>query len=230
VAQGAIDLSVTATHDRPGDTFQRLGSEVAYLKLSTIRQADVARYIEEARGTRGPVIDIRNYPSEFVVFVLGQHLVRDATPFAAFKRLDLANPGAFVWGFKPVHEPRAPFYDGKVVILVDEVTLSQAEYTAMALRAAPGAVVVGSTTSAADGNVSRMTLPGGIGTGISGIGVFYPGGRPTQRVGIVPDVFVTPTVDGIREGRDEVLERALREILADRAEPELIRNLGRRPL
>jgi hypothetical protein len=48
---------------------------------------------------------------------------------------------------------------------------------------------------------------------ISGIGIFYPDKTPTQRVGIVPDVEVKPTIAGIRAGRDEVLEQALRQIL-----------------
>jgi C-terminal processing protease CtpA/Prc len=53
-----------------------------------------------------------------------------------------------------------PHYSGKVVILVDETSMSQAEYTAMALGSVPGAIVVGSTTSGADGNVSSFPLPG----------------------------------------------------------------------
>jgi C-terminal processing protease CtpA/Prc len=43
--------------------------------------------------------------------------------------------------------------------------------------------------------------------------VFYPNKRPTQGVGIVPNVEVRPTIAGIRAGRDEVLEEALRQIL-----------------
>jgi C-terminal processing protease CtpA/Prc len=42
--------------------------------------------------------------------------------------------------------------------------------------------------------------------------VFYPDKRPTQRIGIIPDIEVKPTIAGIREGRDEVLEEALRQI------------------
>jgi C-terminal processing protease CtpA/Prc len=106
-----------------------------------------------------------------------------------------------------------PHYAGKVVVLVDETSLSQAEYTAMAFRAAPQAIVVGSTTAGADGNVSPIGLPGGLRTAISGIGVFYPDKRPTQRIGIVPDVEIRPTIAGIRAGRDEVLEEALRQVL-----------------
>ena len=64
---------------------------------------------------------------------------------------------------------------------------------------------------------------------MSGIGVFYPDETPTQRIGIVPDVVVTPTIDGIREGRDEVLEAALRQILGPDADEQTIRQMARRP-
>ena len=47
---------------------------------------------------------------------------------------------------------------------------------------------------------------------ITRAGVFYPDGAPTQRVGILADVEVLPTVAGIRAGRDEVLEAAIRQI------------------
>jgi C-terminal processing protease CtpA/Prc len=55
-------------------------------------------------------------------------------------------------------------------------------------------------------------LPGGLRTGISGIGVYYPDGRQTQQIGIVPQVEVKPTILGIAEGRDEPLEKALQLI------------------
>lgn len=217
------------THDRPGETFQLLSPEVGYLKLSTVRVREVPQYFEQAAGTRGLVIDIRNYPSEFVVFALGGRLVDTRTPFARFTVGDLSNPGAFVWKPPVELEPIDPHYEGKVAILVDETSLSQAEYTAMALRARPDAVVIGSTTSGADGNVSKIPLPGGVHTAISGIGVFYPDKTPTQRVGIIPDIFVAPTIEGIREGRDEVLEAALRHILGSQADAATVRNMARRP-
>jgi C-terminal processing protease CtpA/Prc len=112
--------------------------------------------------------------------------------------------------------PQKPHYSGKVVVLVDESSISQAEFTAMAFRAA-GAIVVGSTTSGADGNVSQFQLPGGLQTMISGLGVFYPDKKPTQRIGIKPDVEAKPTITGILARRDEVLEAALREILGSNA-------------
>jgi C-terminal processing protease CtpA/Prc len=99
-----------------------------------------------------------------------------------------------------------------VVILINETSQSNAEYTTMALRAG-GATVIGSTTAGADGNVSDFKLPGGIRTLISGIGVYYPDGKETQRIGIVPDIDVKPTVKGFQAGKDEVLDKALELII-----------------
>lgn len=201
------------THDQPGDTFRMLPENVAYLKLSSVKMAEAASYIERAAGSRGLIIDIRNYPSEFMVFALGQLLVDKPTEFARFTKGDLGNPGAFHFGQPVTLTPATPHYTGKIVILVDEVSQSSAEYTTMAFRAAPNAQVLGSTTAGADGNVSPIPLPGGLQSMISGIGVFYPDKKPTQRIGIVPDVEVKPTIAGIRAGRDELLEEAVRRIV-----------------
>jgi C-terminal processing protease CtpA/Prc len=122
------------------------------------------------------------------------------------------NPSAFHWTPPLSLMPQEPHYAGRVAILVDEVTQSQAEYTTMAFRTAPGAIVIGSTTAGADGNVSTVPLPGGLSSYISGIGVFYPDKTPTQRVGIIPDIVVAPTIAGIQAGRDELIEEALRQL------------------
>jgi C-terminal processing protease CtpA/Prc len=201
------------THDLPGPPFRLLSKDVAYVKLSSIKASDCPHYVEQAAGTKGWIIDIRNYPSEFVVFALGSLLIDKETPFVRFTHGDLSTPGAFHWTDPFSLTPQKPHYSGKVVILADDASMSQAEYTSMAFRAAPGAMVVGSTTAGADGNVSPFDLPGGVRTMISGIGIFYPDKTPTQRIGIVPNVEVKPTIAGIRSGRDEVLEEALRQIL-----------------
>jgi C-terminal processing protease CtpA/Prc len=200
------------SHDRPGETFQLLSAKVGYLKLSSIRAADVPQILGAAAATHGLIVDIRNYPGDFVPFVLGSRLIQKATPFVRFTAPDVGNPGAFRWKAPTIIEPNRPSYSGNVIVLVDEMSISQSEYTAMALRAAPRVRVFGSMTAGADGNVSAIVLPGNFRAGISGIGVFYPNRKPTQRVGIVPDKLIAPTIAGIRAGRDEALEAALQEL------------------
>jgi C-terminal processing protease CtpA/Prc len=214
------------THDLPGATFQMLTAEVAYVKLGSLKKDSVPLYFERARNARVLVLDLRNYPSDFPIYTVAARLTPSAMPFAKFTVADWSNPGAFVWGVTPSTRPgqsalggrlefgsNAGFGERKTVILVDEVTLSSAEFHAMAFRTAPGAIVVGSTTAGADGDVSPVPLPGGMRAAITGLGVFYPDGRPTQRVGIIPDLVVRPTLRGFRAGRDEVLEAGVSRAL-----------------
>jgi hypothetical protein len=218
VDSNTLDLSRTNVQDLPGDAaFMKLADDIAYVKLSRVKAADSASYVQSAAGTKGLIIDARDYPSDFVVFTLGQLLVSVPTSFVWFTNVDPGNPGAIRWGSIVNLIPQQPHYSGKVVILVDEITQSSAEYHSMGFRTAPGAIVIGSTTAGADGNVSTVPLPGGYSSYVSGIGVFYPDKRPTQRVGIVPDIVVAPTIEGIRAGRDELIEEAVRQIRGEGA-------------
>ena len=60
---------------------------------------------------------------------------------------------------------------------------------------------------------------------LEGLGVFYPEKKPTQRVRIVPDVEVKPTIAGIVAGQDELLEEAIKRILGSDATPETIQKM-----
>lgn len=207
-----IDRSLGSTHDLPGPAFRMLTDDVAYLKNPGVEPAQATEYLARAAAAKVLVIDLRNYPA-FVVYVLGGHLVEKVAPFARIAQALQHNPGAFAWTHTTNLAPLPPRFAGKIVILVDEVTQSRAEFTTMALRAAPGAIVVGSTTAGADGDATQFPLPGGITAMITGNGIFYPDNRPTQRIGIVPDLVVRPTIAGIRDGRDEVLEAAVTRAL-----------------
>lgn len=201
-------------HDRAGDTAQILEGNIGYLKLSSVKTEDVPEYIEKFRGTKALIIDIRNYPSAFMPFALGQWFAVEGTHFAKFTTPDFHTPGSFKWRNG---RPIAPIRTGKrlelpIAILLDEASISQSEFTAMAFRALPDTIIVGSQTAGADGDITRIKLPGGIVSQISGMGVFYPDGTPTQKIGIIPDIEVHPTRSGIMSGKDEVLERAVIEL------------------
>ena len=171
--------------------------------------------------TRGIVIDQRNYPGEFVSWLLPTYFLERPTAFVKYTAVDPTCPGRFVQ--LPADTLRAvgpaQAYRGRVVVLLNESSRSQAEFTAMGLRAADHCILLGSQTAGADGDVSRLTLPGGLKAVIGGLGVYYPDGRETQHIGLVPDVPLRPTIAGLREGRDELRERAVQLILAAAALP-----------
>jgi len=190
--------------------FKMIKPDIGYIYPGTIKKGYLPKIMSEVQNTRGLIIDFRCYPSYFLIFELGKYLMPDSTEVVMWSKGNIVNPGYFtmVVGEK-VGKKNNDYYKGKVIILVNEETQSSAEYHAMAFRAAPKAKVMGSTTAGADGDVSSIVLPGGIKTRISGLGVYYPDGRETQRIGIVPDIVVKPTIKGIKQGKDEVLDKAI---------------------
>jgi len=196
-------------------SYKMLDNNIGYVTLQSIKGEDISNIKNEFKDTKGIIIDIRNYPSTFVPFSLGSYFVSSSTPFVKFSKGNVDNPGEFTFSNNLVIPSQGKTYNGKLVVLVNELSQSQAEYTSMAFRAGDNTTIIGSTTAGADGNVSAIMLPGGLRTMISGIGVYYPSGEETQRVGIVPDVEVHPTIEGIREGKDELLEKAIEIIVKE---------------
>jgi len=189
--------------------YKLLDGNIGYVTLANIKNEDIPIIKETFKETRGIIIDIRNYPSAFTPFTLAPYFVSKPSPFVKFTQGNVNNPGEFTFRAGQNIPKDNETYKGKLVVIVNENTQSSAEYQSMAFRAGNNTTIIGSTTAGADGNVSTIILPGGLRTMISGIGVYYPDGTQTQRIGIVADVKIAPTITGIKRGKDEVLEKAI---------------------
>jgi hypothetical protein len=190
---------------------QTLIGNITYLYLGSSIGGNVPNKIEG----KGMIIDLRCYPNQEKVKGYWNYfqLYPNSTEFGKFTHGSISTPGLFTFTeTSKVGVENPDYYKGLKVILVNDLSLSHAEFMAMKYQCAPNTIIIGSTTAGADGNVSTIELPGGLRTRISGIGVYYPDGRETQRIGIIPDIEVKPTIKGIREGRDEVLEKAIEVI------------------
>ncbi|MES2515783.1 MAG: S41 family peptidase [Bacteroidota bacterium] len=190
--------------------FRMITKDIAYVNNGSLKNAYLKHMWKTIENTKGLIIDDRNYPTDFVIYALSNYLMPEKTNFVEFTNGSITEPGLFAFAKTySVGKKNSNSYKGKIIILVNETSQSSAEFHAMAYRVHPNATVIGSTTAGADGNVSVFYLPGGIRTMISGIGVYYPNGKETQGVGIVPDIEIKPTIKGIKEGKDEVLEKAI---------------------
>jgi C-terminal processing protease CtpA/Prc len=105
-------------------------------------------------------------------------------------------------------------YTKPIIALISERLISQAEDFCIFLKNAKRCTFVGTPTTGADGTITFISLPGGGQVSFSGEEVRYPDGSPFQRIGVLPDVNVSPTVNGIRAGRDEVLEKGVEVLRA----------------
>ncbi|SFE40128.1 S41 family peptidase [Spirosoma endophyticum] len=185
-----------------------LPNSIGYVNMGRLAAHQVDSVINTFMVAKAILFDVRHYPQGTMGQVLKHLNVTDK--FVQFIVPDLTYPGMMKPGpVNSVSYRNKVHFKGKVIVLQNEETQSQAEFTIMALQTVPNVIVIGSQTAGADGGYIEIPLPGGYLATMTGQGIYYPDGRETQRIGIVPDVVVRPTIRGIQAGRDEVLERAI---------------------
>ncbi len=190
--------------------YKILEGNIGYLNLKNLTVKEVSAATKALKNTKALIIDVRNYPKFGVHYKLANFLNDRKKPFAKFSKVDYNYPGVF--NFTDLiycGRNNKDYYKGKVILLFNENTQSLAEYTVMALQTAPDVTGIGSQTAGADGDMATVVFPGGYTTYYSGVGIYYPDGKTAQRIGIVPDIIVKATIEGIRLKKDEVLDKAI---------------------
>lgn len=198
-----------------GETVRVLPGNLGYADLTRLTIPEVEGMFERLKGTRAIVLDMRGYPNG-TAWPITPHLnTRGATAGPLFRRrllsgLDWGESQSGLEFTQRLPDAPVPRYTGHTVMLIDERTVSQAEHSGLFFEAANGTRFIGSQTAGANGDITYFSLPGIPSVRFSGHDVRHADGRQLQRIGLVPDVPAAPTIQGIREGRDEVLDRAVR--------------------
>lgn len=198
--------------------WSKLAGNIGYVDLRELVTPEVGPMFAALHDTRAIVFDMRGYPNGTAWPIAPRINTRGARYGAQFlKPLARGDAGdgeqrdvreRFLQPIPPL-PGAAEVYRGKIVVLIDDRAISQAEHTCLFFAQAAGAVFVGSPTHGANGDVTVMRLPGGLRMSFTGQEVRHADGRQLQKVGIQPDVMVRPTIAGVRAGKDEVLDRAL---------------------
>jgi C-terminal processing protease CtpA/Prc len=203
---------------RTGSIIRILPGNVGYIDLDRLPATMVDSAFRVLAGTRAIVFDDRGYPLGTAWPIAPRlNIHGDGTTAARFKRLIVPSPDTTRTMTFDFDQPIPPAqgvakYAGRTVMLVDERTISQAEHTGLFFEAANGTTFVGSPSMGANGDITNFTIPGSITITFTGHDVRHADGRQLQRVGLQPQVPVSPTIAGIRAGRDEVLETALKYV------------------
>lgn len=187
-----------------------IDENIGYINPGQLSKNEIDKIMDKFMNTEGIIVDLREYPSEFIVYDLGKMIISKPTIFSKISLPSQSVPGEFIFEKDQIVNPDdKKHYKGKVMILMNERSQSQSEFTVMALRKGTKAKVIGSNSIGTDGNITEVYLPGGVTTTITGLGVYNPDGSQTQRIGLKPDIYIKPTIDGIKEGRDELSEKAI---------------------
>jgi C-terminal processing protease CtpA/Prc len=204
---------------RRDEAYKILDGNIGYCDLDRLTLGDVDVMLEHFKDTQAIIFDLRGYP-QGTVWPLAARLNVNGAKYGAVYQRKLLSGGPGTDGIEEMDSTLNFFqaipasdkwkYKGKTVTLIDERAISHSEYTGQYLEAACGTTFIGSPTAGTNGDVTNLSLPGGILVRFSGQGIRHVDGRQLQRIGIKPHIEVRPTLAGLRAGQDEVLMRALR--------------------
>jgi hypothetical protein len=176
---------------------------------------DSLRALDPAARPRALLLDLRGAEVDATWWrLLGWTLDGRETRSALFRRRQAACADCDRWVTEEWNARARPDSVGRLasrlVLLIDDRTAGDAEQAALQLVAAGGAVPVGAPSAGSVGPLATLALPGGFAVHYPWLEVRWPDGRQVQRVGLTPLVDARATIAGVRDGRDEVVEAALR--------------------
>jgi hypothetical protein len=192
-----------------------ISDSIGYALLSAINWQNLDSLMTAFSKTKAIIFDMRTYPSD-AYYGIANYFLKEPTLYASNTKPDFKLPGMMDYvssntgtSFAKVGKHNLHPYEGRIILLVDERCQSEIEWACMVIKTAPDVTVIGSQTAGADGNVTGTVLPGGYKIFFSGLGIYYPDGKETQRVGIHVDIQVRPSLEDIIENRDPLLIKAL---------------------
>lgn len=106
-------------------------------------------------------------------------------------------------------EPKQPFFKSKSIIINTSSIISSQETSMGIIDHYKLATTIGKTTAGCNGNVNIINLPCGYNVWWTGMKVLKHDDSQLYLKGFKPDFPVNETIQAIKEGRDEYLEKAL---------------------
>lgn len=191
------------------DPRPKTGAEVApgvyYVDFDTLSASAWTALLPTLQRARGLVFDFRGYLASgafaSLAYLTDQLLLAPRMQIPLVGPRGLQQPPA-QWSIRPAQ----PRLTAPVVVLIDGQSMSAVETFLQIFRDNHLGYVVGEPSGGTNGDMNTFTVPGGFLVRFTGLRVTGADGTAIQGRGIMPDEVVHPTLEGVRAGRDEVLE------------------------
>jgi C-terminal processing protease CtpA/Prc len=189
---------------------KKLEEGIYYLDLTQISMEEINGLMPELQKAKAIICDLRGYPNGNHNLIIHLLKTKDTAQWMWIPRIiypdyEQVTYDKMGWSL----EPSEPTLSAKMVFLTDGRAISYAESYMGYIEGYKLATIVGQPTAGTNGNINPFTLPGGYSISWTGMRVVKLDGSQHHGVGIVPNVPVERTINGVKAGRDEYIEKAL---------------------
>ncbi|HJN77469.1 MAG TPA: S41 family peptidase [Myxococcota bacterium] len=189
-----------------------VGDGIYYFDLDGADMEELEPFLKTLADARGVIFDLRGYPGSAGSQLLG-YLSDDWLRSAIWKSpiYTLPDQEAVTWDLSGRWRlrPRRPRLTENVVFITDGRAISYAESCLGIIEHYELGEIVGAPSAGTNGNINLFQPLPGVNVVWTGMRVVKHDGSEHHGVGVLPTVPVEPTLAGVAQGRDELLERAL---------------------
>lgn len=216
VDQGLHQTRLIDDFDRPF-LISEIEDQIYYVNLNMAEMHDFGKYIEQIANAKGVIFDLRGYPNSNHNVI--RYMINEPVQSARWNLPLLIYPDQeTLIGYNTdgrwLLEPKEPKIKGKIVFLTHSGSISYAESVMGIIEHYKLAEIIGQPTAGANGNINPFDLPSGFRIHWTGMKVLKHDGSQHHLIGIQPTIPIERTIEAIREGRDEYMEKALEVIKA----------------
>ncbi|MCX6238705.1 MAG: S41 family peptidase [Bacteroidia bacterium] len=195
--------------------YRQIDANIWYLNMDMIEMDTINKLMPALEKCKAIICDARGYPKGNHFFI--NHLMRTDDTTAAWMQIPrIVYPdrekiiGYFKANWISMMKATNPYLGNKKIIyIIDGGAISYAESCLGYIEGYKLATIVGQPTAGTNGNVNPFELPGGYTIRWTGMKVLKHNGNQHHGIGILPNVYVTKTIQGIKDGRDEFLDKAI---------------------
>ncbi|MGO1752321.1 MAG: S41 family peptidase [Psychroflexus sp.] len=208
---GEIDIAIQE------NDYKLLDENIYYLNLSAIEMDTITALLPQLEKAKGIICDLRGYPNGNHAFI--SHLLREKDTSKAWMRIPkiIYPDQEKIVGFENSGwelQPKKPYLGNKkVVFIIDGSAISYAESYMSFIEGYHLATILGQPTAGTNGNINPFSLLGDFTISWTGMKVVKHDGSQLHGVGVLPDIYVSKSIEGVKSGKDEFLEKAIEVIL-----------------
>ncbi len=187
-----------------------LSPEIFYVNLGICTSEDFTKKIDELATAESVIYDYR-WGGKFLIELI-PHLIDSTVSSTWWNIPQIIYPNQKKVTFHKSNwslQPELPRFTSKSIIITAPCVVSSGETEMGIIDHYNLATTIGEPTAGCNGNVNWINLPCGYNVMWTGMKVLKHDGSQHHLIGFQPDYPMERTIQGVKDGRDEILEKAI---------------------
>lgn len=190
---------------------KELEPEIFYINLSNCTSANFTKQLDKLAKAKTVIYDYR-WGGKWSLTELIPHLIDSAVNSPWWNIPQIIYPNQNEVTFHKTNwfvQPKLPRFTSKSIIITAPCVVSSGETEMGIINHYNLATTVGEQTAGCNGNVNWIDLPCGYKVMWTGMKVLKHDGSQHHLIGFQPDYPIERTIQGVKDGKDEILEKAI---------------------